>query len=281
MKIRNILVALGESTYSQSILDYSVFFAKKFQARLAGIYVKDIRILDGPAFNSVNDFLVHPPYFKVKKERIKASLDERGAKLKEYFLSICKDAGVSCSFQIDTGLISDVILAKSSQFDLVVIGKKGEHASWLERHLGSVCTRVMHGINKPLLVVDHTELREAKRILLCYAGGYFARNTLEFAKYIIAKTKCELLVLTIGTKRTRAFQVQREAKLYFDANKLEVHYLLSIGEVEREVMKIIKMENIDFLITGASLHKNYEDFLSLCLTSKILYDSNIPIFFVR
>lgn len=281
MQLKNILIPIGGSNYSKSALHYAIMFAKKFKAELFGIYVKDIRFFKGPWFNFVRNPLMSRPYFKLEKDNISSALDARASKIKDYFISECQYNDVKYSFQILRGLVSDAILDSTRDIDLVIMGKKGEHASWLKRHLGSTSTRVIHKIDKPLLVVEDKMPPEIKKVLLCYAGGYFAKNALELTQYIIEKTKFELYILTIATEKTRAIKVQKEARDYFSSKKINAHYLLTFGELEEEVMKIIKIEEIDILVLGTSLHRSYEDFLSLCLADRILYDSTIPILFVK
>lgn len=48
-----------------------------------------------------------------------------------------------------------------------------------------------------------------------------------------------------------------------------------------KIKKIAKSEEVDMIITGASLHKRYEDLISFSLADKILHESSIPVLFVR
>lgn len=281
MNIKKILVPMGGSVYSQHTLRYAVMFAKKFQAELFSIYVKDIRFFEGPLLSFVYDSFISESYLVEKKERIKSLFDGRAGGVRDYFTSACQNDDIKCSFKIQTGLVSNAILDSAKNVDLVIMGKQGEHASWLKRQLGSVSTRVIHNINKPLLVVGHLRPQDIKKVLLCYAGGHYAEKALKLTRYIIVKTGFELAVLTIATKRTRAIEVQKEAKNYFDSKKIKAHYLLTIGDVEKEIVKVRKIENINMLITGASSHRNYEDYISFCLANKILYDTDIPVLFAR
>ena len=85
MEIKKILVPIGGSAYSQNALQYAILFAKKFKAELLGIYVKDIRFFEGPQFSSVADLFISEPYFEIDRDNIEASLNGRGAKIKDYF----------------------------------------------------------------------------------------------------------------------------------------------------------------------------------------------------
>lgn len=280
MEIKKILVPLGGSIYSLNALRYAVLFAKKFGAELLGIHIQDIRFLEGPWFHTAEGHLLSEPYFELK-ESTETALRVRGEKVKEHFLSACRQDGVSHAFKIIKGFPSDVIVEQAKSVDLAIMGKKGEHAQWLLRHLGSVCTRVIHHIDKPLLVVDHTQPQKVKKILLCYSGGVYAQKSLELTAYFARKGDFELSVVTIATKKTRAIQVQNEAKKFFDERSIRAHYLLTAGKVKEEIKKVVKIEEADMLITGASLHRHYEDFISFSLADSILHESNIPVLFMR
>ncbi|MFH1776027.1 MAG: universal stress protein [Candidatus Omnitrophota bacterium] len=130
-------------------------------------------------------------------------------------------------------------------------------------------------------MVDNVQAKEVKNVLLYYSGGYYAQKALELTACLIRKCEFDLSVLTIATKKTRAIQVQQVVKQYFSKEDIKAHYLLTIGDVGEEIKKVIKIEDIDMLITGASLHKHFEDFISFSLTDAILHETNIPVLFVR
>lgn len=280
MKIEKILVPTGGSVYSQKALQYAIIFAKKLNAKMLGLYVYDTRFFEGPLFHQSEDHFIPEPYFNTTSDILRV-FEERAEKIREYFSSICQKEGIQCDFSSWKGSPSEEILEYSKGVDLVVMGKKGEHANWLVRHLGSVCTRVLHHMERPLLVVDNVQPEQIKRALLCYAGGFYSRKELELSSYLVLAAGVELSVLTIATKKTKAMQAQREAKQYFSEQKIKADYLLTIGQVQEEIKKIAKIEEADMIITGASLHKHYEDLISFSLADKILHESSIPVLFVR
>lgn len=276
MIIKSILVPL-EIPHPHNVLNYAIFFAKRLKAELRGLYVKDIRLIEGSWFN----LLGAVSKANIRKEDIVSMLNERSLKVKDYFTTACKDEGLQCSFQIQEGLISDIIIKAAKDIDLVVMGKKGEHRRWLRGYLGSVFLRVFDRVNNPLLALDNTQPKNIKKILLCYAGGYFAQKAMELAECLAIQMGFELLVLTIATEKVKAISVQKKAKEYFDQKKVNAKYLLTIGKVRSEIERICKVENVDMIITGASLHRRYEDFLSFSLANEILYKTRIPILFAK
>ncbi len=280
MEIKNILVPIGGSDYSQNALEFAVRYAKKFDALLTGLYVKDIRFFEGPWFKSIKGLVIPDPYFELNKS-VDASLNERGNNIKSYFEKVCNDASVKHKFEAYKGIPSRIILSRTIGMDLVIMGKRGEHAKWLQRLLGSECIRVLHDIDKPLLVVDKILPREVNEVLLCFAGGYYADKALELTRYFYLKNGFKLSVLTIATETTKAIQVQNKAKEYLRKYSVKAQYLLSTGDVEKEILKVKDVWGVDMIITGGSLYKKYEDYISFSLADKILSDSTIPVLFVR
>jgi hypothetical protein len=69
-EIKNILVPIGGSIYSQNALELAARFAKNFDASLRGLYIKDVRFFEGPWFKPLRGLVVSKPYFELKKSEI-------------------------------------------------------------------------------------------------------------------------------------------------------------------------------------------------------------------
>jgi nucleotide-binding universal stress UspA family protein len=280
LEIKNMLIPIGGSDYSHKALELAIRLAKKSGSLITGIYVKDIRFLEGPWFRSIRGRMISDPYFELKRS-VEVSLNIREKKIKSYFEAVCGKAGVRQKFEAYKGIPSSIILSRAAEADLVVMGKRGEHAKWLKKLLGAECFRVLHDIDKPLLVVDQTLPKNIDKALLCFAGGFFADKALELTSYLHEKNGFELSVLTIATETTRAIQVQKKAKAYFLEKKIKAQYLLSTGDVEKEIIKVRDVWGIDMIITGGSLYRKFEDYISFALADRILSNSTIPVLFVR
>lgn len=280
LEIKKILIPIGGSDYSHKALELAVRLAKKSDSLITGLYVKDIRFFEGPWFQAIRGRMISDPYFELKKS-VDVSLNVREKKIKDYFEKVCSKADVRHKFEAFKGIPSSVILTRAVDADLVVMGKRGEHAKWLKKLLGAECFRVLHDIDRSLLVVDQTLPKQIDKVLLCFAGGFFADKALELTAYLHEKNGFELSVLTIATETTRAIQVQKRAKEYFLEKKINAQYLLSTGDVEKEIIKVRDVWGIDMIITGGSLYRKFEDYISFALADRILSNSTIPVLFVR
>lgn len=50
---QNILLPTDGSDYSKTALEYGIYIAKQFDARLTGLHVIDIKVLQGPVLNDI------------------------------------------------------------------------------------------------------------------------------------------------------------------------------------------------------------------------------------
>ncbi len=50
---RNILLPTDGSEYSKTALEYGIYLAKRLDARLTGLHVIDIKVLQGPVLNDI------------------------------------------------------------------------------------------------------------------------------------------------------------------------------------------------------------------------------------
>ncbi|MCM8814107.1 MAG: universal stress protein [Candidatus Omnitrophica bacterium] len=281
MDFKNIIVAIDNEEYSRIALRFGVMIAKQAQAVLHGVYVKEVGLWEGPWFNYSNGTLVSEPYAPTRKEYIEDTLAQRARDVESYFDAACKYAEVAATFQIHTGVVTAVVQEVSQSADLVIIGRRGAHASWLKQLLGSDCARLLNRVERPLMVSGMCPPEETKRILLCYGGGDFAGKSLAMAQNLLAVFGAQLSVLTVGTKKTRALEVQKQAKHYFAQQKISATYILSAGEASAEIMRVADMEQPDMLVIGASIQSGYLDLLAPSVAVRILEQANYPVLFVR
>ena len=133
--IRSLLVPVDSSAHARAALDHALALGKVYRARLTGLYVLDIRYLEMPPYLDYSyTFEAVPPTmvtldvmekFRVKSERI---LND--------FREAAEGAGLPVETRTEEGVPSQVIADIGASHDLVVMGKRGEHAKWGRDLLG-------------------------------------------------------------------------------------------------------------------------------------------------
>ena len=127
--INSILVAVDSSAHARAAREHAVELGVTYRARMTGLYVLDIRYLEMPPYLDYSyAFEAVPPglapldvmdRFRVKSERI---LNE--------FREVVERAGLSVETRTEEGVPSQVIAEIGEAHDLIVMGKRGEHAKW-------------------------------------------------------------------------------------------------------------------------------------------------------
>ena len=139
------------------------------------------------------------------------------------------------------------------RFDLVVLGKRGNHADFNTGHLGGNIQRVIRSAVRPLLITARA-FTPIERFLIAYDGGPSVTRAIEFLLGNPLLQGCAGHIL-------RAGKVDDKARYYLDetAGKLraggfEVMVHAEPGEPETAIAEAIQRENIPLLVMGAHGH---------------------------
>ena len=279
MDIKRILVPLGGSKYSYNALDYALQMARIFGAHVTGLHVKDSQYAEKLFPNIAGFFELTPDYdWKAKLEEYYQSREDS---IKKVFLARCEDSEVDHDFIVQTGLITEAILTSSRDYDLVFMGKKGEHGSWLGRFLGTTCRRTLHFMQRPLAIVDGQESKPIKHMLLAYGGGPYAEKAMEMSALFLKQIQASLTVLTVLKSSKDDPDIQKPVQDFFESRGIQAKYLQVSGKPEEKILEVAKAEDIDFILIGAGKPRGLDFLMESCIADKVLRESTIPLLFVR
>jgi nucleotide-binding universal stress UspA family protein len=164
--------------------------------------------------------------------------------------------------------------------DLVVIGKRGEHADFAKGHLGGNLQRVIRASIRPVLVAART-FEPIERFLIAYDGGPSVLRALEFVRTspLLNGAECHIL---------RAGHVDGKARWYLgeDAEKLrQVGFSVKehaiSGEPEPIIAEAVKREGIRLLVMGAYGHSPIRALILGSTTTTMVRTCQIPILMFR
>ncbi|MBC7292971.1 MAG: universal stress protein [Thermoleophilia bacterium] len=250
--IGSLLVPIDSSIYARSATTHAVELGKLYQARLTGLYVLDVRYLEMPPYLDYSyTFEAVPPTllpldvlekFRAKSERLLAEFREVGEK-----------AGLEVETRTEEGVPSQVIADLGRSFDLVIMGKRGEHAKWGRDLLGSTAENVIRRADTPVLLVEE-EARGLANLLLLFDGSGSASRALKLAADLAAHTGASLWVLTVDDDREHGLSVQEEARTYLEPLGLDVAYRLEEGRVTRVALALLEEQDCDLVVVGRQGH---------------------------
>jgi len=288
----HILVALDGSPEASSAGQLGIRVAKRLRARVTGLSVVDVRVVEGPAVETLSPLWgevtgrpFQPEVMRLYRERADSALDD--------FSRAAGDAGVEPIERcVEIGVAEDAILDRAAEVDLLVMGRRGEHAGFGRRSLGATLWRVLHRAPCPVLVAEDLsrvtpssggrEFESAgvpARPLVAWEPGSGAAGGLDLAIAYCRAVGAELRVVHAGDES-------------HDAHAEEVHARLAESEVSWEwarleghpadvVAEARRRWDADCLFMGAFGRGRLRDFLFGSNTAEILERLPVPTFVAR
>jgi nucleotide-binding universal stress UspA family protein len=160
----HILIALDGSEEARSAGALGLRVAKKLESRVTGLSVIDVRVVEGPAVETLSPLWgevtgrpFQPEVMRLYRERADSVLDD--------FCAAAEDTGLDrierCS---EIGVAEDAILDRATEADLLGMGRGGEHAGFGRRALGATLWRVLHRAPCPVLIGGEVVVADGEAI---------------------------------------------------------------------------------------------------------------------
>jgi nucleotide-binding universal stress UspA family protein len=276
--IASLLVPVDSSTYAEPAQEQAVALAKAYQARVTGLYVLDVRYLEMPpyvdysyAFEAVPQVIPTADLmdsFKAKSEHILGELAE-----------FVRAAGLSVETRAEEGVPSQVIAEVGRAHDLIVMGKRGEHAKWTKDFLGSTAEQVTRRSATPVLLVEPV-YRPLSKALVLFDGSNPANRAVKLAAELAARTGLTLKVLTADDDAASGAATQAEASAYLGPLGLAVEYAVVPGRAARAVTALLAEEPADVVIMGMRGHSALHDFILGSTAEHLMRSTGSPVLLV-
>lgn len=255
--ITSLLVPVDSSVHAQAALEHAVAMGKTYGARLTGLYVLDIRYLEMPPYLDYSyTFEAMPPTlapievmdrFRVKSERLLNDLRESAGR-----------AGLLVDTRTEEGVPSQIIADLGGAHDLIVMGKRGEHAKWGRDFLGSTAESVIRRSASPVFLAEGG-YRPLRTALVLFDASHPANRALKLAADLGLRAGIDLKVLTVDDDVTRGEATLAEARAYLDPLRLRADYIHEPGREVRVTTEVLDHDPADLLVLGmrghSALHK--------------------------
>ena len=161
----HILIALDGSDEAKSASSLGLRLAQHVRARVTGLSVVDVRVVEGPAvetlaplWGEVTGRPFQPEVMRLYRERADAAL--------ENFCAAAEAAGLDrierCA---EIGVAEDAILDRATEANLLVMGRRGEHAGFGRQAFGATLWRVLHRAPCPVLVGDEVVVADREAVV--------------------------------------------------------------------------------------------------------------------
>jgi nucleotide-binding universal stress UspA family protein len=164
--------------------------------------------------------------------------------------------------------------------ELVVIGKRGEHADFAKGHLGSNLERVIRSARIPVLVAAR-ECKPIRSFLLAFDGGASSLKAVHHAATnpLFSGLECHLLM--VGKPDS-----ERELSLGHAATGLRgagftVKADLSPGDPEEVITAAVGKRDIGLLVMGAYGHSRVRQLILGSTTTHLIRTCHVPVMLFR
>jgi len=275
--IKRILVPTDGSESAALGVDYAIALAKSFDAHIHGIYVLDVKLLEGPFLQDLSASLGTAPYVNYQGN-ISLLLEERGASALAFLRAQCEAAGVPCEVTQASGVVARTIIDRSGLADLIVMGRGGEHSEWLEGLIGSTAEAVIRRSTLPVLVTGQRELGRSC-VLMAYDGSTHAQNALRTAVAFAEAWKTPLKILVVGGEASESSV--DEVRAYLDSHKIEGEILRDSGDPSEAIVDTAVTAGADLVVMGAYGHSKVRELVVGSTTTYVINHANCPVLLAR
>lgn len=164
--------------------------------------------------------------------------------------------------------------------DLLVIGKRGEHADFATGHLGGNLQRVIRSAVRPVLVAARI-FQPIERFLIAYDGGVSVTKAIEFvrASPLLRGVECHILRAGQIDDKARWFLDEAVAGLREAGHAVTSHALA--GEPEAVIAEAIKREGMQLLVMGAYGHSPIRHLVLGSTTTTMVRTCLVPVLLFR
>lgn len=279
--IKTILVCTDGSTHGETATRYGIHLAEALEAHLMGLHVLDSRMLEGPLMADISGWIGAQP-FGSQLQQFRELMQQKGETVLQAFGEQCRDAGLTPDHWIRMGHPARVILEEESKTELLILGRKGEHADMVGDMVGSTADRVSRNSVSPCLVVGEV-FAPITRILAAYDGSGQASQGLHEAVELAQVLKAPLHVVTIAESDDEpdAKSLSSDAVRIAEAHGVTPECAILEGEPHEAILEYATSKGCNLLVVGAHGHGRIREMFLGSTTSQLISDSDLPVLLVR
>lgn len=275
--IKRILVATDGSDAAQPAIEYALSLGHSLNAKLTGVFVVDVKLLEGPFLRDLSATMGTAPMANYQMI-IAGILEERGKATLAAFEAACKTAGVECETVLSTGVVHHTILEQAELADLVVLGRGGEHSDWLEGLMGSTAEAVVRRAKLPVVVTASTR-SITDGILVAFDGSTHARQALKVAVDLAHDTGARLELIVVGGDDSAS--VVQDAEAYLADHGIPAKLEKRSGVAASEIVEYAQEAGVGLLVMGAYGHSRVRELLVGSTTTSVINHAGCPVLLCR
>lgn len=284
--MKRILTCTDGSVYAPSIYHYSAWAAKLLDAEVHVLHMLD-PLHEDPLNSDFSGSIglgarsalmeeiveLEAARARLAAKRGQAILDDAEEKLRE--------AGVeNLKTEQRHERLSDSIVKYEKDAELVVMGKRGNHADFSTGHLGSNLERVIRSCKRPVLVAS-IAVWPMRRFVLAFDGGPSVMKAIDYAvaEPLLKGMECHIVCVGKSDPKLEAAMRDAETKLKSAGYVVKAEFLS--GEPDTVISEVIDKEESDLLVMGAYGHSRIRQMFVGSTTTAMIKHTKRPVLLFR
>ncbi|MEZ5593812.1 MAG: universal stress protein [Gammaproteobacteria bacterium] len=283
--MKKILVCIDDSVYAQAVCDAAAWVSQRTGAAVVLLHVftpppkRASRDLSGAiGLGAKSELLEQLTELDENHGRVE---QRKGKLMLTHAEQQLRAAGVqNIEVLHRRGSLVEVIGELEVQMDLIIMGKRGEHADFDTLHLGANLERVARAVHKPLLVTART-FQPIRQFLIAFDGSPSASKALEYiaSHSLLQNLKCH--VLMVGHINAQVRNTLTKAANTLEQAGIGVHTALKVGPRDEVIADYVAAKEMDLIVMGAYGHSRMRQLIIGSTTTAVIRSCHVPLLLFR
>lgn len=277
---KKILIPTDGSEFSRTALAYGIYCAGVLKARIRGLYIIDIKVVQGPLFDDISGFMgvsACQDFIPM----IERGLNEKADEILKRFREQCEAAGVEVEVTKATGLVDETIIEEGEKADWIILAQRGEHYPLVRGGLmGSTSESVVRKSGKPVMITP-LQFKEIRKVGIAFDGSEPSRRALDVAVEVCRATGWPLSAIFITDDSECAATLNESVKAAATAQGVELTVTTRQGKEEQEIVQFTGEDDVDLLVMGAYGRSRVRELILGSTTSYVIRKTTVPVLLIR
>jgi nucleotide-binding universal stress UspA family protein len=273
--IKDILVGLDGSVYSDIALQHGIALAKACEATLHGLHVVDIVQVESPLLHDLAGATGAAPQLNLTA-LMRDNLKFRGQQLLALFRQSCAAEAVVCVEHLATGIVPAEMTRMAHEVDLVLLGRGGLHTRLSKALLGSAVESVVRSGVKPTMVVSQP-YAEIRKPLLATDGSRSSMVALSTATAFALQLQLPLSVVYCDSTSSGPHESLEALQVRVRDAGIPCEVAICQGNAHEDLVRYVSEHGHDLLFMGAFGHRRIVEWLLGSTTQYLLRLSPVPL----
>ncbi len=189
---------------------------------------------------------------------------------------------VKVEYELELGYPASVIKQRSSDYDLIVMGKKGKN-NLSEKMFGGVTTTVAADVNCPLLIVpEQAEYKNIKRILYTTNADSLKEGAIDYVVSLAGRFNAQVNFVQVKEDENKAYEVQNNLFEQVFADGKEPAVLMELitikaPSVEEAVAQYVEENKVDMIVMYSKKKNLFKHLFLQSHTRNMAYQTKVPL----